>query len=413
MGIFTKKPRIPHGIGFPKYTFGDSQKIMPVKDSAYVKFYRLVALRDIPEHNVKAGDLGGWVENDEILSHTGSSWIGGEAKVFGPVRVMDDAFVTGNAIIGNSNANKPTLVANHAVIKDNARLASCYHVKDNACIQGNATASLSRIEDNAIIGGKSSVTMSTIAGNTTLLGNVKLEIVKTEGTNIFQGPSDIGRSWNIYSVDFKGNNHFAGEFEMPSAKVISNFNSSEKQSPNRTVKQILDPESKLVIDVFQKPVGDEVTTTSANVLAIEAIANIEKEYEQYTSDIVTLIKYPMMADSSFPLVAVFQQKLRKAKRMIASGTTPGEEFVDNLEQAFLAMEAACIKTSTHELDPARKKKINTAGVLVNMALDEASSAQEKASAAKKALDYLSGVILVPEPAVESFKVLSGLKELEV
>lgn len=412
MGIFTKKPRIPQGIGFPKYTFESSKRISPVSDGAYIRFYRLVALRDIPEHNVKAGDLGGWVENDEILSHTGSSWIGGEAKVFGPVKVLDDALVTGNAIIGNGNANRPTLIANHAVVTDNARLASCYYVKDNACIEGNAGASLSKIEDNAIIGCKSSVTMSTIAGNTTLLGNVKLETVKTEGTNMFQGPSDIGRSWNIYGVNFMGNNHFAGEFEMPSTKVISNFNSSERQSPNRTVKQVLDPEPKLVIDVFQKPVADEVTTTPANALAIEAITNIEKEYGQYTSDIVKLIKYPMMADSSFPPVAVFQQKLRKAKRLAAGGSVPSEEIIDDLEQAFLTMEAACIKTSTHELDPARKKKINTAGVLVNMALDEAASTQEKASAAKKALDYLSGVVLIPEPTIESFKVLSGLKQLE-
>jgi hypothetical protein len=46
------------------------------------RMYRIKALRDIPAHNVKAGDLGGWVNRRNILSHEGDCWIGDEAKVF-------------------------------------------------------------------------------------------------------------------------------------------------------------------------------------------------------------------------------------------------------------------------------------------------------------------------------------------
>lgn len=43
-------------------------------------FYQLKALRDIPEHNVKAGDLGGFVTSPKTLSPFSSCWIGGNVN---------------------------------------------------------------------------------------------------------------------------------------------------------------------------------------------------------------------------------------------------------------------------------------------------------------------------------------------
>lgn len=68
------------------------------------KLYRVVALRDIPEHGVNAGDKGGWVawktnSKKDILSQQGSCWVGGDAKVFGEVLVSDDALITDNAVV--------------------------------------------------------------------------------------------------------------------------------------------------------------------------------------------------------------------------------------------------------------------------------------------------------------------------
>ena len=41
--------------------------------------YRIKALRDFA--NVKAGDLGGFIENEENLSHEGNCWVYGNARV--------------------------------------------------------------------------------------------------------------------------------------------------------------------------------------------------------------------------------------------------------------------------------------------------------------------------------------------
>lgn len=50
-----------------------------------VTLYRIKALRSFG--NVKAGNLGGFVEKEENLSHEGNSWIYGNAKVCGDARI--------------------------------------------------------------------------------------------------------------------------------------------------------------------------------------------------------------------------------------------------------------------------------------------------------------------------------------
>ena len=53
--------------------------------------HRIRALADFGD--VKAGELGGWIEKEENLSHNGDAWVYGDAQVYG------DAWVHGNAEI--------------------------------------------------------------------------------------------------------------------------------------------------------------------------------------------------------------------------------------------------------------------------------------------------------------------------
>lgn len=59
--------------------------------------HRIRALIDIPEHDVKAGDLGGWIEAKRNLSQNGEAWVTGSACVTGK------AWVSGNARIMKSS----------------------------------------------------------------------------------------------------------------------------------------------------------------------------------------------------------------------------------------------------------------------------------------------------------------------
>ncbi|EPT5029518.1 hypothetical protein ACVRDO_002376 [Escherichia coli] len=53
----------------------------------HMTLYRIRALRDIPRHNVKAGDLGGYVEGEHNLDQNDDSWIRDGVCVFGNARI--------------------------------------------------------------------------------------------------------------------------------------------------------------------------------------------------------------------------------------------------------------------------------------------------------------------------------------
>ena len=66
-----------------------------IVDISGVKLFRIKAL--IEFGNVKAGDLGGYIEKEENLSHMGDAWVSGDARISGDAQVFGDAWVFGDA----------------------------------------------------------------------------------------------------------------------------------------------------------------------------------------------------------------------------------------------------------------------------------------------------------------------------
>jgi hypothetical protein len=64
------------------------------------KLFRIKAL--VTFGCVKKGELGGFVEKEENLDHTGSAWIFGNAKVYGNALVHGDEEVSGNAEVSGN-----------------------------------------------------------------------------------------------------------------------------------------------------------------------------------------------------------------------------------------------------------------------------------------------------------------------
>ena len=89
--------------------------------------HRIKALIDFG--NVKAGDLGGYIESEDNLSHDGNCWVYDDAKVYGNAVVGDNAMVYDNACV-YSNAK----VFGKAKVFDNAMIYNNALVFDNACI---------------------------------------------------------------------------------------------------------------------------------------------------------------------------------------------------------------------------------------------------------------------------------------
>ena len=68
---------------------------------------------------VKVGDLGGWIEKEENLSHEGKAWVYDDAKVWGNAKVCGNAKVWGNAEVwGNAKVcgNAEVCSANHVLV---------------------------------------------------------------------------------------------------------------------------------------------------------------------------------------------------------------------------------------------------------------------------------------------------------
>lgn len=91
---------------------------------------RIRALRDFGD--IKAGELGGYIEKEENLSHDGNCWVKDNAKVYNFAKVLDDAEVKGNAILKYG-----AVVCNNACIKDDAILNGMSIVSDGAIIGGD------------------------------------------------------------------------------------------------------------------------------------------------------------------------------------------------------------------------------------------------------------------------------------
>ena len=66
------------------------------------KLYRIQSLRSFS--NVKEGELGGYIESEDNLSHDGMCWVYDEAKVFGNAKVYNNACVYFYAeVFGNAD----------------------------------------------------------------------------------------------------------------------------------------------------------------------------------------------------------------------------------------------------------------------------------------------------------------------
>lgn len=115
-----------------KYKFtGETKEIFTL--SRFVILHRICAVSEFG--TVKAGDLGGWIEREENLSHDGLAWVCNNATV------CDNAIVRDNAIVSNN-----AIVRDDATVSNNAWVSNNAIVCGNVCVRTNA-----RICDNAMV----------------------------------------------------------------------------------------------------------------------------------------------------------------------------------------------------------------------------------------------------------------------
>lgn len=159
-------------------------------DKRSVRLTRIRALKDFGD--VKAGDLGGWVEKESNLSQEGDCWIynesivadnavlSGNAKihgithVFGNAKVCDNVettgvqiFIFGDAVVsGNARINGYIAICENANVSEDATVISAIggviHISGNVKVIGKSylVGDFSLIGDTVVNGNITSVTSS-------------------------------------------------------------------------------------------------------------------------------------------------------------------------------------------------------------------------------------------------------------
>lgn len=154
--------------------------------------HRIQALKDFAD--VKAGDLGGWIESEFNLSQEGNCWVYGEAQVFDYAivysnakvkdhsKVFENAGIYDNAVIRDyANMAGHSVVEGYALVAESASIFGYAKISNNAFITESARIfGYAKVKESAIIAGAASIHENAIVRGTSYIQgsvNVKGNIV--------------------------------------------------------------------------------------------------------------------------------------------------------------------------------------------------------------------------------------------
>lgn len=217
-----------------------------------VVLHRIKAIKSFG--SVKKGELGGWVEYEDNLSHKGNCWIYDDAKVYGSnTRVYQNASITdyasvfGGAEVGyNAYVGDTAEVCNGATVQGNAKVydnaaVSCYSkINGYARISGNSfvtqyavVSGNSRIRDKAFIRGR----FTHITGNVDIRAEAEIRSnsdyltidrfpVLNETITFFRvkgGDIYVHNSWYLGPIN-KFNKHIPKTLDYKTRCIYKKFN---------------------------------------------------------------------------------------------------------------------------------------------------------------------------------------------
>lgn len=169
-----------------------------ITDIAHEKYpflHRIRALRDI-DPDVKAGDLGGFVESESNLSTEpdDTAWI------------YNDAIATGNAYVDKaSRLRDRAIICDCAYVSQGSVLYGDARAEDNAYIRGSVLKDHARASGNAMILNSSDTHMSPeLSGNSVIYGKIVGEVRVSGSVIVFDTEEISNPSLDAFVLDDKG-----------------------------------------------------------------------------------------------------------------------------------------------------------------------------------------------------------------
>lgn len=151
--------------------------------------YRIKALRDFG--NVYEGDLGGWVESEENLSHEGNCWIYDEGKVYKHGHVIGDGKVLNFAevydystisgkgqALDNAKVYDSSKVMGEAYVAGKCNVYGKSLIMDKAFARGDSTVDNCTMSDFSSVEDNATIIHIMLDGRSTIFGNARVTDVK-------------------------------------------------------------------------------------------------------------------------------------------------------------------------------------------------------------------------------------------
>lgn len=327
--------------------------------------FRIQALRDIPEHGVKAGDTGGFVSSYSNLSQSDSCWIADDAEVLNNASVIHNAFVGGNAsVITSSPAawSKPIYVMNNARIIDEAVIRNYtstpqrkMQISGNVVISGSAyVENVGFISDSAKVYDEARLKgCNTIGANSEIFGHAILY----SSVEIL-GESKICGNVVINNHVLIRNSTLAGSLMIPQSSRIEDFICYEQDKLDRF---ILEKEVKAlnarrgkrndpfrdrllseILDGLHQEDGKPVPIWTAESLNDEMDRIVRKYYHDPKS---SLVQNRRSVPPSIPLSAMQGQEIINAQEVVPIVIKSSEHA-----RAIAAYEEILVSLEAYEKD---------------------------------------------------------------
>ena len=173
-----------------KYEFTGATKT-EMYDGKEIVLKQIRAIRDITQHGIKSGTLGGWLSEDATLSQEGDSWVSGHSHVFGVSQIAGHSFIDQSNIYDSFVEGDGAIKSSH-IFSSNLRKTDFEKV-DNCvlrnveCVDGTLKMTDSYVENVKVIESMLAFKESNVLS----LGNVPL-VVMLEG-DVF-----IAKKSNVY-----------------------------------------------------------------------------------------------------------------------------------------------------------------------------------------------------------------------
>lgn len=196
-----------------------------------------------------------------------------------------------------------------------------------------------------------------------------------------------------------------------------------KQQRTTTANEIVSGTSSIAISPItpeENPAVEAVKSEAMNTSGILSnlnirIAEIKKQWAEYELDLVKILAYPTVTNMSLPATSDFHKAMRQVKVLMPEGIPAFtaslsvlSDAVLDLEHKFDVMISEAKRSKWSSFSDDERISLKTAQNLLSIAINEASTPNERQIAYKRLMKEVEGIIVLPEKSIAELEAKISL-----